>query len=89
MCLTLLPLLMKPTVEAVNKDVKARNKLAREKRKKRFDSVKPSNVQAIKIGDRVLVKQQKSSIKPTFDLKPYTVTKVNTIQVTSRKIREK
>ena len=36
-------------------------------------------------GDRVLIKQKKTSIKPPFDPKPYTITEVKGTQVTARR----
>ena len=82
---TRLPMLMKPTMEAVDKEAKAMDRQAREKRKKRFDSAKHAKVQEIKTGDRVLAKQQKTSINPPFDPKPYTVTEVKGTQVTAKR----
>merc|ERR1711888_449663 len=57
---TRLPAIMKPTMD----------KLAREKRKIRFDSAKHVKVQEMVTGDKVLIKQKKTSTKPPFD--PFT-----------------
>ena len=80
---TRLPVVMKPTVDKVDTEAKATDKLAREKRKVRFDKAKHVKVQEMVEGDKVLIKQQKTSVKPPFDPKPYTVTEVKGTQVTA------
>ena len=54
-----------------------------EKRKSRFDSSKHAKTKEVIKGDKVLVKQKKTSIKPPFDPRPYTVTEVKGTQVTA------
>ena len=82
---TRLPAIMRPTMDKVDMEAKATDKLAREKRKIRFDSAKHVKVQEMVAGDRVLIKQKKTSIKPPFDPKPYTITEVKGTQVTARR----
>ena len=55
----------------------------REKRKRRFDKTKHAKHEEIVKGDKVLVKQQKTTIKPPYDPKPYRVTKVIGTQITA------
>ena len=82
---TRVPMLMKSTTDKVDVEAKAMDKLAREKRKERFDSRKHAKTMEVVKGDKVLVKQPKSSVNPPFDHKSYVVTEVNGTQVTARK----
>ena len=82
---TRLPVMMKPTTDTVDVEAKKRDKMAREKRKLRFDKAKHAKEQEIEEGDRVLIKQQKTSTKPPYDPKPYTVVEVKGTQVTARR----
>ena len=82
---TRVPVLMKSTTDKVDMEAKAMDKLTREKRKTRFDSSKHAKVKEVVKGERVLVKQKKTSIDPPFDPKPYTVTEVKGTQVTARR----
>jgi hypothetical protein len=68
-------------------EAKATDKLAREKRKIKFESAKHVKVQDMVAGDRVLIKQKKTSIKPPFDPKPYTITEVKETHMTPRRGR--
>ena len=77
-----LPAMMRPTMDKVDIQAKATDKLAREKRKIRFDSSKHVKVQEMVT---VLIKQKKISIKPPFDPKPYTITEVKGTEVTARR----
>ena len=54
-----------------------------EQRKQLRDKKKKSVHRNIKIGDEVLLKQQKTTTKPHFDPKPYVVIKVKGTQVTA------
>ena len=82
---TRLPIMMKATTDKVDKEAKAVDREAREKRKTRFDKAKHVREQEVVVGNKVLLKQQKSSIKPPFDPEPYTVTEVKGTQVTARR----
>ena len=55
------------------------------KRKKTFDKKHRAKEQEIKEGDSVMIKQQKTTVKPPFDPKPFTVTKVKGSQVTAER----
>ena len=72
-------------MDKVDMEAKATDKLAREKRKIMFDNAKHVKVQEMVAGDRVLIKQKKTSIKLPFDPKPYTITEVKGTQVTARR----
>ena len=63
--------------EAREKDMKERLI-----RKVKRDHRKTAQEKKVKPGDRVLVLQRKSKIKPPFDPKPYQVTEVKGTQVT-------
>ena len=80
---TRVPGLMKSTMDKVDIEAKTMDKVAREKRKSRFDSSKHAKTKEVMKGDKVLVKQKKSSINPPFDPRPYTVTEVKGTQVTA------
>ena len=80
---TRLPIMMKPTTEEIDKEAKMRDIETREKRKTRFDKTKHAKEEKIAKGDKVLVKQQKTSIKPPYDPKPYVVTGVVGTQITA------
>ena len=60
-----------------------RDKTTRTDRKKTFDKKHRVREEKIQPGDRVLIKQQKTTIKPPFDPKPYVVTEVKDTQVTA------
>ena len=80
---TRLPIMMKPTVEKIDKEAKVMDIETREKRKRRFDKTKHAKDERIVKGDKVLVKQQKTTIKPPYDPKPYLVTEVVGTQITA------
>ena len=75
--------MMKPTVEKMDKEAKVMDAETREKRKSRFDKTKHAKDEKIVKGDKVLVKQQKTTIKPPYDPKPYLVTEVVGTQITA------
>lgn len=57
----------------------------RMKRKVTFDKKHRAKEQEIKEGDKVMIKQEKTTVKPPFDPKPFTVTKVRGSQVTAER----
>ena len=75
--------MMKPTVEEIDKEAKMRDIETRERRKTRFDKTKHAKEEEIVKGNKVLVKQQKTTIKPPYDPKPYVVTEVVGTQITA------
>ena len=66
--------------EAREKDAKTR-----EERKNKLDKRRRARDIEYKKGDKVLIKQNKTTIKPPFDPKPYTITKVEGMQVTAKR----
>ena len=80
---TKIPAIMKPSDSDVHKEGKKRDKTTRADRKKTFDKKHRVREEKIQPGDRVLIKQQKTTIKPPFDPKPYVVTEVKDTQVTA------
>ena len=67
-------------IEAREKDAKTR-----EERKVKLDKRRRARDIEYKEGDRVLIKQKKTTVKPPFDPKPYTITKVEGMQVTAER----
>ena len=75
--------MMKPTIEEVDKEAKMMDIETREKRKRRFDKTKHAKDEEIVKGDKVLVKQQKTTVKPPYDPNPYVVKEVAGTQITA------
>ena len=69
----------------VYEEAKAMDKETRRKRKEVFDKKKRAALKEIVPGDRVLIKQKKTTVKPPYNHNPYTVTKVKAAQVTAQK----
>ena len=61
----------------VLKDMRERHDEKRLKQKKYFDIHKRAKTKNIAVGDKVLIRQNKTTLKPPFDPSPYTVTEVN------------
>ena len=59
------------------KDMRERHDEMRLKQKKYFDIHKCAKTKNIAVGDKVLIWQNKTTLKPPFDASPYTVTEVN------------
>ena len=77
-----------------HQEAKEKDKVTRLQRKEVYDKKNRTREQEIKPGDRVLVKQQKTSTKPPFDPKPYQVKEVKGTQITvirgkQQKVRSK
>ena len=82
---TRIPSLLRPELGKVHLEAQKQDRETREKRKEVFDKSKRAVMKKVKPGDKVLVKQQKTTLKPPYDPKPYTVEKVKEAQVTARK----
>ena len=82
---TRIPAMMLPATEAVDIEAKKRDEEVRVKRKERFDKTKHAKEEEMKLGDQVLFKQTKSSIKPPYDPKPYTIVGLKGSRVTGRR----
>ena len=81
---------MRPTLEEVDKEAKVQDGRTRKERKERYDRRNKVQERQVEKGDRVLIKQEKSMVKPPYDPKPYTVVDVKGAQVTcSRGGKEK
>ena len=59
------------------KDMRERHDEKRLQQKKYFDIHKRAKRKNIAVGDKVLIQQNKTTLKPLFDPSPYTVTEVN------------
>ena len=82
---TRLPRMIQPATTKVDREAKLADKTARDKRKERFDKAKHAKDVEIKKGDKVVLKQKKSSVKSPYDPRPYTVTEVAGNQVTAER----
>ena len=82
---TRLPVAIQPATAKVDREAKLADETAREKRKERFDKAKHTTDADIKEGDKVVLKQKKSSEKSPYDPKPFTVVKVAGTQVTAER----
>ena len=82
---TRIPSLLRPELGKVHQEAQKQDRETREKRKEVFDKRKRAVKKEVKPGDKVLVKQQKTTLKPPYDPKPYTVEKVKEAQVTASK----
>ena len=79
------PSLVKPGKGKVLKEARTKDKETKVQQKEVFDKRKRAVLKKVQPGDKVLIKQQKSSVKPPYDPKPYTVTKVKSAQVTAER----
>jgi hypothetical protein len=82
---TRVPALLSSSSSEAHKEAKVMDREERLKRKKTFDKKHRAKEQEIKEGDSVMIKQQKTTVKPPFDPKPFTVTKVKGSQVTAER----
>ena len=77
---------IKRTIDSViHKEAKQKDAETRAARKEMFDKKHKVKKQIIQPGDQVLIKQEKTTIKPPFDPKPYDVTEVKGSQVAARR----
>jgi hypothetical protein len=82
---TKVPSLRKLAHGQVHEEAKTKDMETRQKRKETFDKSKRAVMKEITAGDKVLIKQQKTTLKPPYDPKPYTVTKVKAAQITAER----
>merc|ERR1712059_151974 len=82
---TRVPGMMKQATDKTNKEAKAQDEKTRRERKERYDRKKRVKECHIKPGDRVLIKQERTTVRPPYDPKPYEVTEVKGAQVTCRR----
>ena len=79
---TRLPALIVPRETMVIQEARAKDQQERLKRKVKRDKRTTAKERMVKPGDKVLVSQRKSTIKPPFDPSPYRVVEVKGTQVT-------
>jgi hypothetical protein len=82
---TKVPSLRRTAQGQIHEEAKAKDQETRQKRKETFDKSKRAVLKEITAGDKVLIKQQKTTLKPPYDPKPFTVTKVKAAQVTAER----
>ena len=73
---TKVPSLVKPATRKIHKEAKEQDKKSRQIRKLQRDFKRRATTKTMVPGGCILIKQQKTTTKPPFDPKPYTVTKV-------------
>ena len=78
-----IPTLIKPATGKIHKEAKAKDQQTRANRKLLRDTRRKATTKIITPGDNILIKQQKTTTKPPYDPKPYTVTKVKGTQITA------
>merc|ERR1712059_35992 len=71
--------------DKTNKEAKAQDEKTRERERERYDRKNRVKECHIKPGDRALIKQEKTTVRPLYDPKPYEVTEVKGAQVTCRR----
>ena len=69
----------------MHREARKKDASTREERKLILDKRRRARDIEYKEGDRVLIKQKKTTTEPPFDPKPYTITKVEGIQVTAER----
>ena len=82
---TKIPALIKPIKNKVHMEARKKDAATRQERKTKLDKRRRAKDIEYKEGDKVLIKQKKTTIKPPFDPKPYTITKVEGMQITAER----
>ena len=82
---TKIPSMRKINQSDIHREARQRDAETRAHRKQVFDKKHKVREQIIQPGDQVLIKQQKTTVKPPFDPTPYDVTEVKGSQVTARR----
>ena len=80
-----IPGVIKPPQDEVHQEAREADKKTREDRKVERDKKKRGQVTEIKPGDKVLIAQKKSTIKPPFNPKPVEVVSVEGHQIRARR----
>ena len=81
---TKIPALIKPIKNKVHMEARKKDAATRQERKTKLDKRRAKDIE-YKEGDKVLIKQKKTTNKPPFDPKPYTITKVEGMQITAER----
>ena len=76
---------IKPAEGKLHEDAKRNDRQSRAKRKHERDRKRRATMRTIVPGDKILIKQQKTTTNPPFHPKPYTVTSVKGTQVTAER----
>ena len=66
-------------------EARLRDKEEKKKQREYADGRRRAKVKKIKEGDKVLIQQKKTTVKPPFDPKPFTVTKVENTKITAKR----
>ena len=82
---TKLPAIIKPSKDKAHREARERDAKTREERRNKLDKRRRARDIEYKIGDKVLIKQKKTTTKPPFDPKPYIITEVEGMQVTAKR----
>ena len=78
---TRIPIKMTPLRESTDLEARDKNQQVNKARKLEFDKRKHAKEVTINKGDKILIKQEKSTIKPPYDPEPYVVTRTKGTQV--------
>ena len=73
---TKLPAIIKPSKDKIHKEARETDAKTREERKVKLDKRRSAREIEYKVGDKVLIKQKKTTTQPPFDPRPYTITEV-------------
>ena len=82
---TKIPSIRRGVENNMRKEAKEKDEEKKKTRKEVYDKKHRSKEVKITPGDKVLIKQEKTTIKPPFDPAPYEVTQVKGTQVTARR----
>ena len=82
---TKLPALIKPPRNELHLTAQANDRAAKAKHKEYGDKHRRAKHTEVGVGDRVLIKQNKTTTRPPWDPAPYVVTEVRGTQVTARR----
>ena len=82
---TRIPAILKTLSAKVDREARKQNRKINQERKIRYDGKHRTKKTDIQVGDRVLVKQDKTTTRPPFDPDPYSVTEVKGTQITAER----
>ena len=82
---TKLPAIIKPSKDRSHREAREKDAKTREERKIKLDKRRRARDIEYKVGDRVQIKQKKTTTKPPFDPRPYIITEVEGVQVTAKR----
>ena len=82
---TKLPVLIDPPKDATHLAAQDNDRAAKAKHKEYGDKHRRAQHKVVMVGDRVLIKQKKTTTKQPWDPDPYTVTEVRDTQVTAQR----